>query len=132
MVFRRWITWKKLLSNDEKDDLFDEIRICEKKLINIVIPNSRLSWSNIEHIAGVFLKGKTFEVLKLKGQLSHNWEPNKDKHGIWIKQKGDLVFIEHNFLTITVDLIIGWFSRKEVKINQENILSSIVLIAELI
>ena len=54
------------------------------------------------------------------------------EHGIWIKQKGDLVFIKHNFLTITVDLIIGWFSRKEVKINQENILSSIVLIAELI
>lgn len=43
-----------------------------KKLINIVIPNSRLSWSNIEHIAGLFLQGKTFEVLKLKGQLSHN------------------------------------------------------------
>ena len=103
-----------------------------EKLINIVIPNSRLSWSNIEHIAGVFLQGKTFEVLKLEGQLSHNWEPNKDKYEIWIKKKGDLVFIEHNFLTITVDLIIGWFSRKEVKINQENILSSIVLIAELI
>lgn len=58
-----------------------------EKLINIVIPNSRLSWSNIEHIAGVFLQGKTFEVLKLKGQLSHNWEPNKDKHGTWNMDK---------------------------------------------
>ena len=47
----------------------------------IVIPNSRLSWSNIEHIAGVFLKGKTFEVLKLEGQLSSSRAPYEDKYG---------------------------------------------------
>ena len=52
-----------------------------EKLINIVIPDSKLNWSNIEHIVSVFLEGKTFEVLKLEGQLSSSRAPYEDKYG---------------------------------------------------
>ena len=90
---------KKLLSNEEKNDLFDNIRI-EKDYQQrnfLVRPDLKLSWSNIERSAGVFLKGKTFEVLKLEGRLSRNRAPNKDKYGLWIKQEGDLIYVKHGF-----------------------------------
>ena len=92
---------KKVLSNEEKGDLFDEMTISMdgQKYEHIVIPDSKLSWSDAEDIYGSYVKGKTFEVLQLKGQLSKYskkgyYDGRREK---WVKQKGDMVYIDQKY-----------------------------------
>lgn len=91
---------KELLSNEYKNELFDKIKVHRyKDAIDIVIPDSKLSWSNTENTSGAFYKGKTFDVLVLEGNfLKQPANPEyKRKSGIWITQKGDLVSVEHKY-----------------------------------
>ena len=92
---------KKVLSNEEKGDLFDEMTISMdgQKYEHIVIPDSKLSWSDAEDIYGSYVKGKIFEVLQLKGQLSKYskkgyYDGRREK---WVKQKGDMVYIDQKY-----------------------------------
>ena len=92
---------KKVLSNEEKGDLFDEMTISMdgQKYEHIVIPDSKLSWSDAEDIYGSYVKGKTFEVLQLKGQLSKYSKKGyyDGRRGKWVKQKGDMVYIDQKY-----------------------------------
>ena len=91
---------KELLSNEYKNELFDNIKVHRgKDAIDMVIPDSKLTWSNTENTSGAFYKGKTFDVLVLEGNLLK--QPAKAeyklKSGIWITQKGDLVSVQHEY-----------------------------------
>ena len=92
---------KKVLSNEEKGDLFDEMTISMdgQKNEHIVVPDSKLSWSDAEDIYGSYVKGKTFEVLQLKGQLSKYSKKGyyDGRRGKWVKQKGDIVYIDQKY-----------------------------------
>ena len=94
---------KEVLSNEEKDDLFDEMTISMDDgpgFVNIVFPDSKLSWSDIEDkTIGSYVKGKTFEVLQLYGRLlKHSKRDHDGRHGDWVKQKGDLVYIDQKYV----------------------------------
>ncbi|WP_371751091.1 hypothetical protein ABX026_15410 [Snodgrassella alvi] len=93
---------KKVLSNEEKGDLFDEMTITmdAQKNEDIVVPDSKLSWSDAEDIYGSYVKGKTFEVLQLKGRLLKYSKKGyyEGRRGKWVKQKGDLVYIDQNYV----------------------------------
>ena len=92
---------KKVLSNEEKGDLFDEmtISIDGQKYEHIVVSDSKLSWSDAEDIYGSYVKDKTFEVLQLKGQLSKYSKKGyyDGRRGKWVKQKGDMVYIDQKY-----------------------------------
>ena len=92
---------KKVLSNEEKGDLFDEMTISmgAQKNEHIVVSDSKLSWSDAEDIYGSYVKGKTFEVLQLKGQLSKYSKKGyyDGRRGKWVKQKGDIVYIDQKY-----------------------------------
>ena len=92
---------KKVLSNEEKGDLFDEMTISMdgQKYEHIVVSDSKLSWSDAEDIYGSYVKDKTFEVLQLKGQLSKYSKKGyyDGRRGKWVKQKGDMVYIDQKY-----------------------------------
>ncbi|OCG72032.1 hypothetical protein A9G43_03565 [Gilliamella sp. Occ3-1] len=55
-----------------------------------------LNWANIDDTSGSYYKGKTFEILELKGSLSTYGSCEK-----WVKQDEKLIHITHDFLSIS-------------------------------
>jgi hypothetical protein len=82
---------KKPLSEDEKIDFFDQFTIEDSKdYKKITIPNSMLNWANVDDTFGSYYKGKTFEILELKGS-----QPEYNSRETWVKQNGNLIHITH-------------------------------------